>query len=84
MSYSEIIKQKTNYTSEDYTNIKNLWVKQNGRVIKNELRNLMDLSHVPIPDFSIFDEFGGILMDFDKISLIFDDFCDFGWIMDEF
>ena len=41
---------------QDYTNIKNLWVKQNGRVIKNELRNLMDLSHVPIPDFSIFDE----------------------------
>ena len=41
---------------KDYTDIKNLWVKQNGRVIKNELRNLMDLSHVPIPDFSIFDD----------------------------
>jgi anaerobic magnesium-protoporphyrin IX monomethyl ester cyclase len=38
------------------TNIKNLWVKENGRVYKNPPRPLKDLNELPYPDWTIFDE----------------------------
>ena len=41
----------------DITKIKNLWVKHKGKVIKNEIRPLIeDLDSLPFPDWSIFDE----------------------------
>jgi radical SAM superfamily enzyme YgiQ (UPF0313 family) len=40
---------------EDITNIKNLWVKQNEKIYKNEVRNLIDdLDKLPFPDRSIY------------------------------
>ena len=41
---------------KDYSSIKNLWVKKNGKVIKNEVRKLWDINLSPPPDFSLFDE----------------------------
>jgi len=41
---------------KDYSTIKNLWVKKNGRVIKNPLRPLKDMNALPFQDWSIFDE----------------------------
>lgn len=41
---------------EDHSAIKNLWVKKNGKVIKNEMHQLQDISLGPPPDFSVFDE----------------------------
>lgn len=42
---------------EDITKIKNLWIKHNGKVIKNGVRPLIqDLDSLPFPDWSIFDE----------------------------
>jgi len=39
----------------DYTKIKNLWIKKNGIIYKNELRPLIhDLDDLPFPDYSIF------------------------------
>jgi len=41
-------------SGRDYTNIKNLWVKHNGKVIKNEIRPLFDnLDELPAPDYQI-------------------------------
>jgi len=39
----------------DYSDVKNLWVKRNGKVIKNELRDLVDLDELPFQDLSIYD-----------------------------
>lgn len=40
---------------EDYSRIRNLWVKKGRRVIKNPLRNLIeDLDELPIPDRKIY------------------------------
>ena len=40
----------------DYSNVKNLWIKQkNGTIIKNELRAFADLNSLPCPDWSLFD-----------------------------
>lgn len=41
---------------DDITEIKNLWVKKNGRVYKNGLRELIDINDTPYEDFSIFEE----------------------------
>ncbi len=41
---------------EDYSGIKNLWVKQQGRLIKNSLRPLMDINKLPFIDYDIFDK----------------------------
>jgi len=41
---------------EDSFTIKNLWVKKDGKVIKNEVRKLRDLKLNPPPDFSLFDD----------------------------
>lgn len=39
---------------EDYTQIKNLWVKNNGNIIKNPLRKLIDLNKLPYIDYDVF------------------------------
>ncbi len=41
---------------EDISNVSNLWVKKDGKIIKNTIRSLRDLSLNPLPDFSIFSE----------------------------
>lgn len=40
----------------DYSNIKNLWVRKNGKIIKNSLRPLKNMDTIPFQDWSIFDE----------------------------
>lgn len=40
----------------DYKNIKNLWIKDNGRIIKNPMGPLVDINKLPFSDFSIFEE----------------------------
>lgn len=39
--------------NEDYSDIKNLWVKQNGSVIKNPLRGLTDINALPYIDYEV-------------------------------
>lgn len=42
-------------TKKDYTRIKNLYVKKNGKIFKNELRSLVeDLDRLPFPDRELF------------------------------
>lgn len=42
--------------SKDYKNIKNIWIKkEDGTVIKNSLRKLVDLDSLPFVDFDIFE-----------------------------
>ncbi|EKD28502.1 MAG: hypothetical protein ACD_79C00287G0009 [uncultured bacterium] len=41
---------------KEYHLIKNIWVKNRGTVIKNPLRNMIDLNTIPDQDWSIFDE----------------------------
>jgi radical SAM superfamily enzyme YgiQ (UPF0313 family) len=44
-------------SGEDTSTIKNLWVKNNGRVIKNDLRPLVEnLDKLPFPDRSLYDD----------------------------
>jgi radical SAM superfamily enzyme YgiQ (UPF0313 family) len=40
--------------NEDYSNVKNLWVKKGDRIIKNELRSLTDINKLPFIDYDIF------------------------------
>ncbi|MBI2339337.1 MAG: B12-binding domain-containing radical SAM protein [Deltaproteobacteria bacterium] len=40
---------------EDYSGIGNLWIRRNGGIIKNNTRHLVDISKLPIPDFSLFE-----------------------------
>lgn len=39
---------------EDYTAIKNLWVKKDGKTVKNSLRPLIDVNMLPFIDYDIF------------------------------
>lgn len=39
-----------------YNRIKNLWVKENGEIIKNEIGPLEDLNKLPFPDWDLFDK----------------------------
>lgn len=39
---------------EDYSDIKNLWVKMNGKIVKNPLRKLTDINALPVIDYDIF------------------------------
>lgn len=39
---------------EDYTNVRNLWVKKGGAVVRNPLRPLTDINKVPFIDYDIF------------------------------
>ncbi len=49
----ELFTKMRNY--EDYSNVKNLWVKSNGRIIKNPLRPLLqNLDELPIPDRELY------------------------------
>ncbi|MFA5158939.1 MAG: radical SAM protein [Candidatus Omnitrophota bacterium] len=41
---------------EDISGIKNMWIKRDGQIIKNEVRPLKDLNEIPIPDFDEFSE----------------------------
>ncbi len=43
------------YKNEDYLNTKNLWVKKNGAIIKNPMRQLTDLDKTPFIDYDIFE-----------------------------
>ncbi len=40
---------------KDKTKIKNLWVKENGKVFKNPPRDLADINSLPFEDFSVFE-----------------------------
>ena len=40
----------------DHTRINNLWIKKDGKIIKNGLSKVIDLNSLPIPDYSVFDE----------------------------
>lgn len=42
---------------KDYSNIENLWIeKETGEVIKNQIRKVVDVDKIPLPDFSLFEE----------------------------
>ncbi len=40
---------------QDLRNIRNIWVKEKGQVYKNEVRPLIDINEVPVPDWDDFD-----------------------------
>jgi anaerobic magnesium-protoporphyrin IX monomethyl ester cyclase len=40
---------------EDYSSVRNLWVKRNGEIIKNPMRQLTDINKLPFIDYDIFD-----------------------------
>lgn len=40
--------------NEDYSTIRNLWVKKNGKIIKNPLRPVTDINKLPHIDYDIF------------------------------
>lgn len=42
--------------NKNISNIKNLWIKHNNRIIRNPLRELVDLNRIPFPDYDIFEE----------------------------
>ncbi|KKL25290.1 hypothetical protein LCGC14_2406820, partial [marine sediment metagenome] len=42
--------------NEDITNVKNIWVKQEKKIVKNSLRPLIDLNNLPFIDFDIFEK----------------------------
>lgn len=43
-------------SGEDYSTIQNLWVKQNGKVVKNSLRQLIDINELPFINYDVFEE----------------------------
>jgi len=46
------------YNHEDCTHIQNIYVKgEDGNIIKNSLRRLIDVNTLPIPDFSIYEPY---------------------------
>ncbi len=40
---------------DDYSDVENLWVKKDGKIITNKLRKPIDLNKLPIPDYSLFE-----------------------------
>lgn len=40
---------------EDYTGVKNLWSKKDGRIIRNPMRKLTDINKLPFIDYDTFD-----------------------------
>ncbi len=40
----------------DYTAIRNLWVKKDGKIVKNPLRPLVDLNELPMLDWSLYEK----------------------------
>jgi radical SAM superfamily enzyme YgiQ (UPF0313 family) len=43
-------------TGQDYSHIRNLWVKKDGKVIKNPLRPLVNLDDIPYQDWDIYEK----------------------------
>ncbi|MBU1147975.1 MAG: B12-binding domain-containing radical SAM protein, partial [Candidatus Omnitrophica bacterium] len=43
-------------SKDEITSIKNLWVKRNSRLYKNDLREPVDINGLPYEDFSVFEE----------------------------
>lgn len=43
-------------SGKDITQIKNIWVKQDGKIYKNPVRKFIDVNKLPIPDWSPFSE----------------------------
>lgn len=41
---------------EDYSTVKNIWLKKDGQIIKNPLRKLTDINKLPFIDYDIFDK----------------------------
>ena len=39
---------------KDYSDVKNLWAKKDGEIIKNPLRRVLPINELPIPDYSVF------------------------------
>ena len=48
------------HAGKDYTGIKNLWIKKDGKIYKNELRPLCDVNALPYPDREIYRDIGEI------------------------
>ncbi len=44
------------YNNEDYTRVPGIWVKENGKKIKNSKRPLTDINKLPYFDFSIYEK----------------------------
>ena len=44
------------YRGEDYNNVQNLWIKQDGKIIKNPLRKLIDINELPYIDYDVFEK----------------------------
>lgn len=44
------------YRGEDYTTVQNLWVKKDGKIIRNPLRKLVDINELPYIDYDIFEK----------------------------
>ncbi len=42
-------------SGKDCFDVENLWIKKDGRIIKNKLRKLIDINSMPIPDYSLFE-----------------------------
>lgn len=42
--------------NEDISDVKNLWVKVNGKIYKNGTRKLVDINSIPYEDFGIFEQ----------------------------
>lgn len=43
------------YRKEDYSAIQNLWIKKDGKIVKNPMRKLVDLDDLPFMDYDIFE-----------------------------
>lgn len=41
---------------KDVTTIKNIWIKNNGKIYRNEIRPPLDINALPYEDFSVFEE----------------------------
>ncbi len=42
-------------SGRDCSDVENIWLKKNGMIIKNKLRNLIDINNLPVPDYSLFE-----------------------------
>lgn len=40
---------------KDYSNIKNLWIKRSGKIVKNPMRKAIDINALPFIDYDIFE-----------------------------
>jgi radical SAM superfamily enzyme YgiQ (UPF0313 family) len=44
------------YADEDYSTMPNLWVKKDGKIIKNQMRKVVDLDKLPYLDYDAFEK----------------------------